>query len=125
MVEIPKDIKERIQSITDVFTYTMIDTQYRNEQHTPIQPTETDWRKFRRTLDDLNIWQWRNDYPNPGICDGTGWSFDIAYSDHAIATQGDNNYPDAKGNPTNEPHATKAFNRFLLAISKLTKRSFE
>ena len=89
-----------------------------------VEPTAEQWRAFRHAIDKINVWQWQADYPNPGVCDGTGWSFEVAYSDHALETGGDNNYPDAQGDPTNSPQGTKTFDRLLRAITKLTGRPF-
>ena len=89
-----------------------------------VEPTAEQWRAFRRALDKINVWQWQADYPNPGVCDGTGWSFEVAYSDHALDSGGDNNYPDAQGDPTNSPEGTKTFKRWRGAIRKLTGRPF-
>ena len=89
-----------------------------------VEPTAEQWRAFRRALDKINVWQWQAHYPNPGVCDGTGWSFEVAYSDHALDSGGDNNYPDAQGDPTNSPEETKTFDRLLRAIRKLTGRPF-
>ena len=89
-----------------------------------VEPTAEQWRAFRRALDKINVWQWQAHYPNPGVCDGTGWSFEVAYSDHALETGGANNYPDAQGDPTNSPLGTKTFKRLRGAITKLTGRPF-
>ena len=89
-----------------------------------VEPTAEQWRAFRRALDKINVWQWQADYPNPGVCDGTGWSFEVAYSDHALDSGGSNNYPDAQGDPTNSPERKKTFDRLLRAITKLTGRPF-
>jgi hypothetical protein len=45
-----------------------------------IKPTEKAWQAFRTTLDALNVWCWRADYPNQGVCDGTNWSVEIVYT---------------------------------------------
>ena len=92
--------------------------------HRQVEPTDEQWRAFRHALDKINVWQWQADYPNPGVCDGTHWSFEVAYSDHALETGGANNYPDAQGDPTNSPLATKTFTRLRGAITKLTGRPF-
>ena len=89
-----------------------------------VEPTAEQWRAFRRALDKINVWQWQAHYPNPGVCDGTGWSFEVAYSDHALDSGGSNNYPDAQGDPTNSPLGTKTFKRLRGAITKLTGRPF-
>lgn len=89
-----------------------------------IEPTDEQWRAFRRALAKINVWQWQTHYPNPGVCDGTSWSLEVAYSDHALDISGNNNYPDAQGDPTNSPEGTKTFDRLLRAISKLTGKTF-
>jgi len=60
------------------------------------------------------------DYPSNGTADGTQWSLDIAFAEHASKTHGDNSYPDATGKPNGKPETTKPFNRYLDAIKKLT-----
>ena len=100
-------------------SYTSSDRGRQNTKHARITPTAVEWREFRRTLDDLKVWQWRTDYPNQGTADGTQWSLDIAYADHSVKSRGDNNYPQANGKPNGKPEATETFNRYLVAISKL------
>ena len=90
-----------------------------------VTPTPQQWQEFRQTIDQLSIWQWRADYPSR-VADGTQWSLEIACAGHVLKTQGNNNYPDASGNPNGNPDATKTFNRYLAAIRKLIGgRSFE
>lgn len=83
------------------------------------RPTAAQWREFRRTLDDLKVWQWRADYSNHGVADGTQWSLDIAYADHSLTTGGSNNYPDVNGKTSDSSDYTAAFNRYLAAVKKL------
>ncbi len=91
-----------------------------------VTPTLQQWQEFRKSIDQLNIWQWYADYPSQGVQDGTQWSLEIAYADRALKTHGSNNYPDASGKPNGEPHSTKIFGRYLAAIKKLIGgRSFE
>jgi hypothetical protein len=99
--------------------YTASDRGQTNVRHTTITPTDAAWREFRKTLDELKVWQWQNDYPRSGVVDGTQWLFEIAYSDRTLKSQGDNNYPDAAGKPTGKPEFTPFFNRYLGAIKKL------
>ena len=90
-----------------------------------VEPTAEQWHAFRRALDKINVWQWQAHYPNPGVCDGTGWSLEVAYSDHALDSGGDNNYPDAQGEPTNLLDQTKTFDRLLRAITRLAERTYQ
>jgi hypothetical protein len=99
--------------------YTSSERGKRNQKQETLTPTVAQWREFRQTLDDLKVWQWRADYPNHGVSDGTQWSLDIAYADRSLTAHGDNNYPDATGKPNGRPESTEAFNRYLAAIKKL------
>jgi hypothetical protein len=109
-----------------VLAYASSESGHRNEKHAKITPTPGEWRDFRRTLDDLNVWQWRADYPSQGTADGTQWSLHIAYVDRTLNTHGDNSYPDASGSPNGKSAPTKPFQRYLAAIRKLIGgRSFE
>ena len=105
-------------------TYTALGDTLLLPAHRQVEPTDEQLRAFRRALDKINVWQWQAHYPNPGVCDGTHWSFEVAYSDHALETGGDNNYPDAQGEPSNSPEGTKTFERLSGAIRKLTGRPF-
>jgi hypothetical protein len=100
-------------------SYTSPEGGRRNQKQETLTPTAAQWRDFRRTLDDLKVWQWRADYPNHGVSDGTQWSLDIAYADHSLTAHGDNNYPDVTGKPNGSSDSTKTFNRYLAAIKKL------
>jgi len=54
-----------------VLTYTTFDRGRRNPRHSRVTPTAAQWREFRQTLDELNVWQWRAEYPSGGTVDGT------------------------------------------------------
>ncbi len=92
----------------------------KKNQPVKITPSVQQWREFRRALDDLNIWQWRTNYPNSrGVRDGTQWSVEIEYSDRFLKTQGDNNFPGRGGKPSGSPSYTKAFSGYTTAVRKL------
>src|SRR6476661_2680578 len=84
-----------------------------------VTPTSQQWQEFRKTIDQLNIWQWHADYPTRGTQDGTQWSLAIAYADRVLKTHGSNNYPDATGKPNDNSEASKTFNGFLAAVRVL------
>ena len=83
-----------------------------------VTPTTKQWNQFRRSLDEIKVWQWRTNYPNPGAYDGTQWSVDIRYPDRALKAEGDNNYPDRAGKPGGLK-VTKTFGLYTAAIRKL------
>ena len=84
-----------------------------------VTPSAAQWREFREALDGLKVWQWRAEYANGQIRDGTQWSLDIAYADHAIKSHGSNNYPESNGKPSGKPDPATAFKGYLDAIEKL------
>src|SRR4051794_27592044 len=46
-----------------------------------VTPTPQQWEEFRKSIDQLDIWQWGADYPSHGVEDGTQWSLEIANAD--------------------------------------------
>ena len=102
-----------------ILSYTASGRGQTSVRHAIVAPTQAEWRDFRQTLNELKVWQWQNDYPRGGVVDGTQWLLEITYSDRAMKSRGDNNYPDAAGKPTGKPEFTPVFNRYLAAIEKL------
>ncbi len=108
----------RVESRGDVVRYTALDRQ-RNSKRTTLKPTAVQWRAFRRTLDDLNVWNWQSRYFNERVVDGTQWSLDVAYSDRELKAHGENSYPQIDGGPNDEPRPTETFRRYLSAVQAL------
>ena len=91
-----------------------------------IIPTEKQWTQFRSVLDSIRVWQWLSDYPNPGVCDGTNWRAEVVYDDAEVVSHGDNNYPNAGGQPSGTPGGTREFRRLTKAVRALLGgRDFE
>ncbi|MDW7772283.1 MAG: hypothetical protein SCH71_05260 [Desulfobulbaceae bacterium] len=84
-----------------------------------INPGEQQWRDFRKALDDIGIWQWKEEYPNPGEADSTQWFVELEWDGRTIKSSGDSNFPIADGNPENEAEMSPTFDRFLDAVRKL------
>lgn len=82
-----------------------------------LHPSHDDWQVFLQTLDDLDVWNWRSDYQNPGILDGTGWGVEIRWGSKTIVSAGSNSYPESKSLPPG--NVSSDFDRFLAAVSKL------
>ena len=104
-------------------------------------PTEEQWRQFRRSLDELQVWKWTGDYFNPHVLEGEQWEFEIACDDVSIKASGSNRYPDddGLGRPSEADSAkaleeynagrigarelsggrTAAFKRFVAAVERL------
>lgn len=89
-------------------------------------PTRAQWRRLRRTLDSLAVWEWRPDYVDPtAATDGVGWSVEIAYADRAMGSHGYEAYPtrDHQSEVCGDLSASApepCFGRLCRAISTLT-----
>ena len=90
-----------------------------------IRPTERQWQAFRERLDELNVWRWQPEYFEP-VCDGTGWSVEIVYSDTLIRSHGSNCFPGKDGARISIVDRTKGdtFDRFCRPVSALLRRTF-
>ena len=95
-------------------------------QREEIQPSAKQWRNFRRMLDRLNVWSWQAKYSNPAVCDGTGWSAKIVYSDRSLVSSGDNCFPgrDGRAVPITEDRTDNTFENFCRAVGRLIGREF-
>jgi hypothetical protein len=91
-----------------------------------IQPSAKQWQDFRRTLDRLNVWCWKAKYSDPTVCDGTGWSAEIVYSDRSVVSSGDNCFPgwDGRALPITADGTDNTFAKFCRAVARLIGREF-
>jgi len=96
-------------------------------QREKIQPSAKQWQNFRRTLDRLNVWCWKAKYSDPTVCDGTGWSAKIVYSDRSLVSGGDNCFPgrDGRALPITEDGTDNTFEKFCQAVARLVGRHFQ
>jgi hypothetical protein len=83
------------------------------------KPSAKQWLEFHSSLSKIQVWNWRAEYPNIGVCDGTQWEFEVAYDDEKIKSVGDNNYPLENGEPSGNSEYSKVFKRLVKAIKKL------
>ena len=95
-------------------------------QREEIQPSAKQWQNFRRTLNRLNVWCWQRNYSDPAVCDGTGWSAEIVYSDRSLVSTGDNCFPgrDGRAVPITADERDNTFEKFCRAIARLIGREF-
>jgi hypothetical protein len=95
-------------------------------QREEIQPSAKQWQNFRRTLNRLNVWCWQAKYSNPAVCDGTGWSAEIAYSDRSLLSSGDNCFPgwDGRAISITADETDNTFAKFCRAVARLIGREF-
>jgi hypothetical protein len=58
-----------------------------------LRPLPQEWVAFRRALDDIGVWEWAESSCDPGVMDGTNWSFTAGYADRRVESKGSNAYP--------------------------------
>lgn len=83
------------------------------------------WKEFRNTLDQINVWEWKDSYFNKDVQDGTQWSLQVNYSDKSIQASGSNAFPGADGKSNNSPQFSEQFNKLLKALSELTGKDIK
>jgi hypothetical protein len=96
-------------------------------QREEIQPSAKQWQNFRSTLNRLNVWCWQAKYSDPFVCDGTGWSAEIVYSDRSLLSSGDNCFPGRYGRaiPITADETDNTFEKFCRAVARLVGRHFQ
>ena len=77
-----------------------------------IKPKEEEWGLFLKTLDELNIWGWKENYFNPDVMDGDGFTLSVVTNKNKVRTEGANDYP---------PN----YFDFIKAFKKLVKENIE
>ena len=80
----------------------------------PIQPSDEQWKNFRESLDQLDVWNWKTNYVDLKVLDGTQWGLTIAYSNRTMTIEGSNGYPGSK-----DAQPSDLFNNFLSAVEQL------
>jgi len=95
-------------------------------QREEIQPSAKQWQNFRSTLNRLNVWCWKAKYSDPFVCDGTGWSAKIVYSDRSLLSSSDNCFPGRYGRaiPITADETDNTFEKFCRAVTRLVGREF-
>jgi len=54
-----------------------MESEYHPENEIRITPPAKSWKSFWKTCNRIGIWDWREHYEEPGVCDGTGWDVHI------------------------------------------------
>jgi hypothetical protein len=95
-------------------------------QREEIQPSAKQWQNFRSTLNRLNVWCWQAKYSDPAVCDGTGWSAKIVYSDRSLVSGGSNCFPgrDGRALSISVHERDNTFENFCRAVGRLIGREF-
>ena len=59
-------------------------------------PEKNKWDKFFLFLDKINIWEWKKEYIDHNILDGTQWEINFSNSLKKIKSYGSNKFPNKK-----------------------------
>ena len=58
-----------------------------------IIPSNSELVQFSKSLDELNVWEWKKYYSNSNIMDGVQWSLNIRSVSQELDTGGSNDFP--------------------------------
>ena len=75
------------------------------------------WEKFWQAVESAGVWQWSDNYENPGVLDGTQWSLKLKYQGKSLCCVGSNAFP---GCDQPDYPETCEFGRFIQAVRDLT-----
>lgn len=95
---------------------------YEERRQSSIVPSDAQWRKFWRTLEEIDVWSWNERY-EPGerfepagvVRDGTHWSLTLAHAGRRVESAGDDGGPGAT-----DLDESVRFDAFVGAVSRLT-----
>ena len=59
-------------------------------------PSKIKWDNFFLFLDNIKIWEWKKEYVDPNILDGTQWEIEVSNSSKKIKSCGSNKFPNKK-----------------------------
>ena len=76
-----------------------------------IVPTGSGLADFSKSLDDLNVWEWKKYYSNSNIMDGVQWSLFIRTHSKELDSGGSNDFPEN-------------IYRFIQSINQLIKMDY-
>ena len=68
-------------------------TSARGTKKRRITVTDAQWHQFRGALEEVDVWNWKEEYTDPRILDGTQWLLRIQYADAAVYSRGSNSFP--------------------------------
>jgi len=71
------------------------------------RPSDEEWMEFFQSLKKLKVWDWKEDYFNEWIQDGTQWELRIRTDSFKLDSGGSNKFP------TNFDEFTKSINKLI------------
>jgi len=88
------------------------------------KPTSEEWERFRQTLQDLRVWEWKASYSAQDlghvITDGHAWAFSCRIGEQEIHSQGGNAYA-SRSEPQNTTLERSSFRSLTEELEWLTK----
>jgi hypothetical protein len=79
-------------------------------------PDQDRWASFWTAIERIGVWDWKPDYSDTGVLDGTQWSLRMRHNGRVMSSEGDNDYP---GGVDAEFSDDSPFGQFLAALAQL------
>lgn len=113
----PYSFNIKIENSKIVFAYDSFPPGYYDKYFIP---SEEEWKKFWDKMDNIKVWNWKDNYDSPDfvVLDGTSWNLKIELGDKKVESSGSNYYP---GENIEEivPDQSESFKKFLNALRSL------
>lgn len=95
---------------------------YEDRRQVFLDPSRAQWTKFWRTMEEIDVWSWRNRYeggerfdPRELVRGATHWSVSLQHDGRSVESAGDSSGPGASQDDESEQ-----LEAFTEAISRLT-----
>ena len=106
----------------DKLVYESFVSGYEDRQQVAVTPSRAQWARFWRTMDEIDVWSWKNRYEPSGrfepldlVRDGTHWSLSLQHGGRSVESGGDSSAPDSA-----DLDESTRFDAFAEAVSRLT-----
>ena len=95
---------------------------YEDRRQVFLEPSRAQWAKFWRTMDEIDVWSWRNRYETNGNFEAkqlargaTHWSLSLQHDGRRVESAGDTSGPGAS-----DRDESARLEAFTNAVSRLT-----
>ena len=87
-----------------------------------INPSDQQWQRFWKQMDEVNVWSWQKRYDNPDVMDGMVWHVKMGLGTNRVETYGSNAYPGNTETNRSDINPSKLFMQYQAAVEELIGR---
>ena len=86
------------------------------------RPSPQQWEAFWKSMDEVDVWNWKPSYEHKRLADGTHWSVELAHNGRTIRSQGRILFPGKESQSLETEYTDDRgpiFEKYLEAVRKL------